>query len=171
MAAAPAGRCIYMLDPVGHYKYMHLPAGAAATFPAIYAPAPTALSDRVVPIHANLKVTLPAGYSGRFSAPFVLVDVRGEGEIDIAGRVFEVGDPAAYALINDRVLFAHDVTVRRADSDLEFIYLVHPGRWRMAQDNQVLADGVNADALEAELVPLIESQKLPYSLPIEHQPW
>lgn len=162
---------IYALPLNEYNRYFSLPPGAALEFPGIWDEAPEAIDARLLPVYANLKVVLPAGWTGRFSAPLVLASVKGEGAYELNGRPFEMGAEAAARFIRERVTFAHEINITRSASEVTLVYLVHPGRARLRELNHLVLEGVNVAALHSEIVPLEPARQLPFDLPIPHQPW
>jgi hypothetical protein len=95
-------------------------------------------------------VTVPGGWQGSFAMPLVLLDVKGSGSIKIGTSEFAVGSAELEVRLRDRTRFIDGMSIERADTDLELIYMINPRI--ISDDNSYLVEleGVQVAALRLE---------------------
>ena len=68
----------------------------------------------------------------------------------IAGQQFELGSAALATRLADRAEFVDEVTVLRADSELQFVYLLNPATVSAAGRYEVTLQGVFIAGLQVQ---------------------
>jgi hypothetical protein len=139
-----------VLPTVQRTMELNLPPGGAIAFPGPWESAPRNIQGEPLPQYANLMVTLPQGWLGTQRLPLILVGIRGAGRVAIAGQQFELGSAALATRLADRAEFVDEVTVLRADSELQFVYLLNPATVSAAGRYEVTLQGVFIAGLQVQ---------------------
>jgi hypothetical protein len=106
-----------------------------------------------VSVTAQLRLDLPAGFSGLVDWPLVPWDVRGSGRVRIAGVEYQAGTSELTALLQ-AVTAPRDaaqgrpVEIVEASGPLAIVYLLNPMRFSMTPTTEVAVRSLDAWALE-----------------------
>lgn len=76
-----------------HAAVVEMPAGAALEFPVQFNKPIVSYYGTTAPVIGAAELTLPAGASAELRLPFVVIDVRGDGLIQIDGAAYEADSP------------------------------------------------------------------------------
>jgi hypothetical protein len=146
-----------------------LPPGGTIEFPAIFAAPPLdALGDPIPDSpepwrpHAgftDLRLTVPAGFTGIIDHFLVLHTIEGSGVVEIDEEQFEIGSQLLADRINDRTTFLHELEIIEARSRVSVIYLLNPIRSKLENVNHLSVVAGDPDSLQVRLV-------IPGSVPV-----
>jgi hypothetical protein len=144
---------------------VELPAGARITYPGKWSDGLIGAEASQIypaPAYAQLKLDLPAGYSGVIQLPFVLWDSTGEGQVTISDQVFAIGSTELTDRLHSWSALPTGILLR-ADSPVSLIFLVNPLRFGMEPVTRMDLTALEAWVLTAELVPLDPAHRLSHS--------
>ena len=123
-------------------------------------------SDRELPLFqgrqkawdfGELKLTIPAGYSGTIDLSLALFDIRGDDndQIRIGDHAFSVGSDDLHFHINDgNGIRLDSITIEGNQSPIELIYLINPMFAKLQRDNLIRVEPLNEHSpLDVKLVP------------------
>lgn len=145
-----------------------LPAGARLTYPGVWASLPANINGAPPPVSAQLRVDLPAGYSGTLDWPLVPWDVQGDGRVRIDGIEYDAGSAELTAVLQS-VQDSRDsaqgrpVEIVQASGPLVVVYLVNPMRYGMTPTTEVRLRSMAAGALDVVLDPLPAENRVGYA--------
>ena len=132
---------------------MFLPPGSRFQLGGHWAPAPKdSSSGTTVPDYANARLIVPAGWIGRVTEPLVLVDVRGEGTIQLESTTYTLGSAELSARLADLSKGPVPVDIKSSQADITLVYLINPLVTRFNDSNLIELEGVNVQGLTARII-------------------
>jgi hypothetical protein len=108
---------------------LNLPPGARILFPGHFAVAPIDWSGGIETEYQDLELVLPKGFTGPIEFPLVLHAIRGQGSVQLHGKIFNIGSAELQAEINQHIDPGSDISILASQSVVDVIYLVNPLRW------------------------------------------
>jgi len=130
-----------------------LPPDARIEFPAVFhSPLISPFDNTDIPSYTNLRITIPAGYTGAIEHFLVLHTIQGSGTVKIDEQSFEVGSDSLSEYINDRSTFIYGFDIVESDTDIEIIYLLNPKRAVMQTSNSLEIEGAGSEGIDVEVV-------------------
>jgi hypothetical protein len=75
------------------------------------------------------KLRVPAGTAGLVVMPWMVWEVRGTGQVSIAGATYEIGSPDLRAAIQSPGRQIENIEIIESTTDLEFIFFVNAMRY------------------------------------------
>ena len=114
------------------------------------------MNGELAPSYANLKVTVPVGWTGIVNNPLVLHALRGTGSVRINEKYFVIGSAELQLYLDDREGhdYIYDFEIIESHSDISVIYLINGMRFKLK--------GVNVVKIEAPVDNLaVDACKLP----------
>jgi|GEM_PF-2577887 len=148
-----------------------LPAGARITYPGKWAPAPVGFEGTTAfeaPLFAQMRLDLPAGFSGPVQLPFLLWSGEGTGRITIDGIDYELGSADLAARLQSWSGLPGQITVS-ATGPVSLVYLINPLRYSMLTDTAVDFQSLDAWALRVEMIDLPAANQLPAAMVQDYQ--
>jgi hypothetical protein len=139
-----------------------LPAGAAVTYPGKWSAQPTSTDGTAPPVVTQLKMDLPAGFTGTVDWPLVLWDVQGSGRVRFGGVEYAAGSPEVTAALQALLPPPEGVEVLEATGTVTLVYLVNPVRFGLRSTTELRLVSPQAWALQVDLVDLAPSEDVGY---------
>jgi hypothetical protein len=100
-----------------------------------------------VPYYANLKMTLPANWTGRVILPLALREIRGLGVVRVRGVDLPIGSAELEEMMQAN-LYHEEVVVLESNQPVELIFLLNPLRLKMEQDTTLRLIGASVASLQ-----------------------
>jgi len=148
----------YLVADVPHIDgTIELPAGATVTYPGIWGPVmPGITAGTLYDVHAvaNLRMDIPAGWTGKIRLPLMLSAVYGTGNILVDGKAITGGK---YELPGQNATFTKApayVNIQSSTSPVTIVFLLNPVRFVMQPHNDVQLLGANTSALTIDDIDL-----------------
>lgn len=114
-----------------------------------------------VPSYANLEMDVPTGYVGDVDAPFMIQDIKGQGEIKLKGVTYDLSNEDSAETLRTYLLswsaFNHNVELLPSAEDVHIIYVVNPKMLYLTYQNFVDirgVDGAMVNEVHASVEPL-----------------
>jgi hypothetical protein len=138
-----------------------LPSAGRVLIGGIWAPLPRDLvTGQEVAIAAQLRLELPAGWSGDLPSALVMIAAEGSGLVSAAGKEYAIGSPDLETLLHDFEFSRRHTRVIRSDTPLILTFLISPGAAAHDTENIVEIRSFNSGALSTALVELDETNRL-----------
>jgi hypothetical protein len=140
-----------LIFPLPSYEIAHigaafeLPPGASLSYPGLWVK-PIDVYGLEVPAVANLRMDLPAGWSGTIHLPLLLSAVFGNGRIRLDGTEFSIGSAELDAELDAQP--AETLELLSSSSDVTLVFLLNPMRFAMRGDDYVQLIGPDVQALQ-----------------------
>lgn len=128
-----------------------LPPGAYLEFPVLDKVVLKSHNDVVLTNFEIMKLVLPKTWAGQVHLPFVIVAIRGVGNLALHGTQVAVGSDEASLLLNDRTRHINQVVVELAESQIELLFLVNKKRFDLAIMRSVELKGGSVSQLSVIL--------------------
>jgi hypothetical protein len=84
---------------------------------------------------------LPKETNELITLPFILYDIIGEGYVHINGQTYDINSAEFKSVLSNKNTFIYEVSVAKANSELNFVYLLNNARYKIGQNNQFIIDG------------------------------
>jgi hypothetical protein len=123
-------------------------------FPGVFHQPFITMNGELAPSYANLKVTVPVGWTGIVNNPLVLHALRGTGTVRINEKYFVLGSAELQSYLDDREGhdYIYDFEIIESHSDISVIYLINGMRFKLKGVNVVKieapVDNLAVDACE-----------------------
>jgi hypothetical protein len=88
-----------------------------------------------------LVLQLPKETNELITLPFILYDIIGEGYVHINGQTYDINSAEFKSVLSNKNTFIYEVSVAKANSELNFVYLLNNARYKIGQNNQFIIDG------------------------------
>lgn len=147
------------VDPT-QFEFVLPPAGQML-IGGIWAPLPRDLvSGQEVAIAAQVKLELPAGWSGDLPSALVMIAAEGSGVLSAAGREYAIGSSELESLLRGFEFGRGEIQVVRSDTPLILTFLFNLGAAALRNENVIEIKSFNSGALSTVLVELNETNRL-----------
>jgi hypothetical protein len=136
---------------------LELPPRGRITYPGSWTPGPISVYGGTPPASAQLRLDLPAGFTGTVDWPLVAWDVQGSGRVQIGGVEYAAGSAELLAALHSVISLPYlatpprSVQVIEATGSLAIIFLANPLRFSLAPRTNVSLRSVDAWALDVQL--------------------
>lgn len=152
----------YYTSPVEPTQFsITLPPSARILMGGIWAPLPhDFISKQEVPIAANIRIELPAGWIGDLPSALVLVAAEGQGVVSVANQEYPIESLELAALLGEFESARGLVRVIRSDTPVVLTFLVNEIAARLGAENVVEIQSFNSGALSTRLIPLDAANRL-----------
>jgi hypothetical protein len=143
-------------NPAGR---LELPPQGRITYPGRWDPGPNSTYGGPPKASAQLRLELPAGFTGTVDWPLVLWDVQGSGRVQVGGVEYAAGSSELFAALHAVMWLPYfatpprSVQVIEATSSLAIIFLANPLRFSLAPRTSVAVRSLDAWALDVQLAP------------------
>jgi len=121
-----------------------LPPGGSITYPGMWAPAPMGydgFSTQPVAATANIRLDLPAGWTGTIRLPLLLAAVYGKGHILVDGVAVEGNSYEIVESYQARRVAPQEIEIRESESVISIVMLINPLRFLMRDMNDLNVTG------------------------------
>jgi hypothetical protein len=107
--------------------YLHLPSGVNIEFPVM-------THDTIIykhylgelPVKSFIKYTIPAGWKGKLSLPFILAEIWGKGTIKINNEKYNLNETKLNTTLKRFETYYTDIHLLHTESDTELFCIINP---------------------------------------------
>lgn len=131
-----------------------LPPGASLQFPGTWVDSIVDHQGAQVPAFATIRVSVPPTTKQVLRMPLVLLALRGQGSVRIAGQDYLIGSATLEELLQSNRAMVPDVEILDATTDLEFVMLLNPRDAGITEKTAVRLTGLKVPALDIGTEPL-----------------
>jgi hypothetical protein len=153
----------YANTPSGDTARLQLVPGASIVYPGVWAPNPISTYDTAPPASAQLRLRLPAGFTGTVDWPLVPWDVQGSGTVQLNGVQYAAGSSALSAFLQQAASSPPAIQVIQASGPLAIVYLVNPMCFSVTPSTSVSVRSVDAWALDLQVTAMPTAIRASYS--------
>jgi hypothetical protein len=141
-----------------------LPGGAELTYPGVWTEAPVGYEGFVIYGYRQALLKLKDGWTGTLSLPWVMWDIRGDGQVAIEGRTYSVGSSALQDRIRltNRAIVSLDVL---SSASVEVVFFVNATQFDVRATNRIELKGVHVWAANGDTIELDPANQAGASLP------
>ena len=134
------------------FSPVELPAGARLTYPGKWTEAPVGHEDETIEHYRQALLSLPPGWVGTLSLPWVIWDIRGAGQVGIDGMLYDVGSPELTERIRrtNRVYQPIRTIEVFSNAELEIVFFVNAVKFDVRPLNRIELRGVAVWAVTGE---------------------
>lgn len=128
-----------------------LPPGGTITYPGLWAPLPNGfdgINSQPVAVAANLRLEIPAGWTGTVRLPLLLATVTGSGEILVDGVRIDGDQLDLTSSYQQRTVAPQEIEIRESRSPITIVMLLNPLPFSMTDANDVQVTGRDVWALQ-----------------------
>ena len=135
---------------------LRLPPGASLQYPGVWTGPPRTIdgTEAYAPVYANMRVILPAGWTGVIEMPLVLKAMYGVGMVQVGTGEYEVSSSALQVSLSVSPNWISSIEILRSDTDLELVYLLNPLRFGATENVELALTGVDVWALRISMIEL-----------------
>jgi hypothetical protein len=130
-----------------------LPKGASMEFP-VNSPSPVVISNwkgMKRQLTHYVKFTIPKGWKGSFSSPFIISSISGMGKVQINGTVVGLQNFSIRPNLEDATELLQSFIVKEASSDIEVYAIFNPNIINYKGKNVITTQGKNCDSLQISI--------------------
>lgn len=139
----PDGKVEFTLPPGGE---LMLPGKFSHDLPTTY--------QGNAPEYADLRLSYPAGWTGKLTTFLVLHAIEGKGQVKINDSAFNIGSDGLQDYINDRSRFIDGLEIVRSENRVDVVYLLNPRLACLKTENELKVKGTGIRGkLKAEILP------------------
>jgi hypothetical protein len=119
-------------------------------------------------------IEVPANFTGKVQAPWLLCDVQGDGEIYIGGANYSVGSETLTSMLRNGASDGNVVNVLSTNSGIRFVYMINAIKFSLNPNNEVDLTGFAIDELSVTALTLDSDDDTdnpvitPYLKPVVH---
>lgn len=128
-----------------------LPPGGKLELPAKYQTPLLDMYQYALPSYADMKLTVPAGWSGEIAIPLVVHAIKGKGTVTVKGIRYDIDSPDLKYLVDRRAKYIEKIGISNNNNPIEIIYLINPSLITVKEVNRLILDGQNADSIIASV--------------------
>lgn len=100
----------------------------------------------------QLRITVPAGFSGLMSNSLVISSIMGEGRAQIDGYLFDINSYGFRSYVRNYLVWRRDFQILESDTPVTFTYLLNPQRFFLLNHNQLEITGVSPDDISISII-------------------
>jgi hypothetical protein len=144
-----------------------LPRDARVTYPGRWSTSPMTLSGKALPVTAQLRLEVPAEFTGTIDWPLVPWDVIGTGRVRVDGVEYDAGSSELRVKLQDVTsprdpVKGRPIGIVSARTPLAVVYLLNPMRFTLTGSTDLRVTSIDAWALQVQLVPQDPGATLTY---------
>jgi hypothetical protein len=146
----------YTVDIAHVGTTFELPPQASLSYPGLWVTKPLGIYGSEIAVVANLRIDLPAGWSGTIRLPLLLRGVIGSGRVRLeSGEEFDIGSAELDEYLSVNV--PETLQVLWSASEISLVFLLNPMRFAITGDDYIELVGYNVATLEIVAVSSNES--------------